>query len=145
MPTRATVGTDDSAEPRRSCSSERSPSFWYDAEMRLALALTFPSPDVSALSANDGPNVVAVRTRSPVAGSSLNAKPAEEVPNGVVATSSAVAKLIASPAAGLAIGAVSGISVSESDRSGHLADRLRGCGCARDDQAQDRENTYMFA
>ena len=37
VPTRATIGLVDSTEPRRSCSSERSPSFWYDAEMRLTL------------------------------------------------------------------------------------------------------------
>ena len=47
--------------------------------MRLTFALTFPSPEVSALSANAGPNVVAVRTRRPVAGIQLERKAGRRV------------------------------------------------------------------
>ena len=52
--------------------------------------LTCPSPAVIARSVNDGPNVLVTRARRPVAGSSLNTNPPDEVPNGEVATSSAV-------------------------------------------------------
>ena len=83
--------------------------------MRLTPTLTLPSPEVSALSANDGPNVVAVRTRRPVLASSLNAKPADALPNGVVATSSAVASASASPAAGLPTSVEITVSVSRSE------------------------------
>ena len=86
--------------------------------MRLTPTLTLPSPEVIALSANDGPNVVAVRTWSPVLGSSLKTKPPDDVPNGVVATSSAVARPIASPTALLPTGLVNCVSVSARDSPG---------------------------
>src|SRR5215203_4268674 len=65
--------------------------------------LTLPSPAVSALSANDGPKVGAVRTRRPVAGSSLNTKPPADDPVGALATSIAVERPMASPSCGAAM------------------------------------------
>src|SRR4051794_9013342 len=91
VPTRATDGKPASTEPSRRLSIGRSSSLVYIEEMKVTPTLTLPSPEVRARSANDGPNVVAVRTCSPVAGSSLKTNPPDDVPNGVVATSSAVA------------------------------------------------------
>ena len=65
--------------------------------MKLAPTFSLPSPNVNARSANHGPNVVAVRTCSPVAGSSLIRNPPDAAPKGAVATLSAVARPRASP------------------------------------------------
>src|SRR5262245_18258118 len=84
----------------------------------LTAALTLPSPDVSARSANDGPNVVAVRACSPVLGSSLNTNPPDDVPSGPDVTSSDVASEMAEAAAGDPVGPISWNSVSRSVRFG---------------------------
>ena len=72
--------------------------------MKLTPTLTPPSPVVNARSANDGPNVVAVRTCSPVLGSSLMVNPLEEAASGIVPTSRMVSKFRASPVCGAATG-----------------------------------------
>ena len=98
VPVRAAPGDAALTLPIFKLLRERSSSFLYVAALKLAPMLTCPSPEVNARSANEGPNVVAVRASRPVEGSSLKTKPPLDVPKGVVAISSAVASPIASAA-----------------------------------------------
>jgi hypothetical protein len=68
-------------------------------------------------SARDGPNVLALRTSSPVVGSSSNANPPDDVASGVEATSIAVFSRIDSPTSRTAVIRVSWVSVSASEVS----------------------------
>src|SRR5215831_18270908 len=73
--------------------------------------LSLPSPDVSARSANAGPNVVAARTSRPVLGSSLIRKPPVDAPYGVVAIPSCAARARASPTCAVPTGVTIWLSV----------------------------------
>src|SRR6185503_9387107 len=95
---RALAGVVALTAPSGSCSSVRSSSRLKLLYVKLTPTLTLPSPAVNARSANDGPKVVAVRTWSPVVGSSLNTNPPDEVLNGVVPTSRPSPSAMASPA-----------------------------------------------
>ena len=69
--------------------------------MKLKPVLSFRLPNVSARSEKSGPKVDDVRFQARWVGSNVNVNPPDEEPSGAVATSSAMACAIISPAAAL--------------------------------------------
>ena len=87
--------------------------------MKLTPTATVPSPDVSALSAKDGPNVVAVRTCSPVLRIQLDRRNSlDDAPRGAVPTSNWVARPSALPTFGAPAGVVIWVMVPPTVDSG---------------------------
>jgi hypothetical protein len=114
----------------------------------LVPTATFPSPNVSARSANDGPKVVAVLACSPVLGSSLNTNPPEDVPSGPDETSSEVAREMADAAAGEPVGVINCSSVWRKVKFGlTLVNPVGACaktGALRTSQRTANANTDRF-